>query len=172
VQTRSDVEVPPIGFVIELTMHAADPAARSCVRTVNSDEDPPERPQDSVRWCASRLVADRWTAKLGPEGRPIDPAHPQLHRIEGSGVCSGVNSGPMTFRMDPMALDPVWLEGTGGYRLIPRFTDKFQPAFEPDFVIVNGAGVVIARDGLRINPNEGSMTGAYLCPTGVSVDFQ
>ena len=171
VQLPDAVEAPPNGFVVELTAHLADPAARSCTRSVNDFEDTVEAPADSVLWCVARVVAERWTATLGPERRPIDPTDPQLHRFKGGGACAGVSSGPLRFRMDPNALDPVWLEGEGGYRKIPWFTGEFEPRFQPELVIVDGAGRVVASDGQVINP-DGLLLGHSMCPTLQGVYFE
>jgi hypothetical protein len=171
VQLPDGVEAPPIDFVIELTAHAADPAARSCTRSVNDFEVLVEAPADSVLWCVARMVAERWTATLGPERRPIDPADPQLHRFKGGGACAGVGSGPLRFRMDPNALEPVWLEGEGGFRKIPWFTAQFEPRFQPELVIVDGAGKVVASDGQVVNP-DGLLLGHSMCPTLQGLYFE
>ena len=164
------IAAPPRAFTIALTAHVADPRSVDCERTpIDGDPRPAEAKIDSVLWCATRVVAETWTIELGPEGRPIDPAHPQLHRSkQPSTACAGVNGGVMRFRLDAAAVDPVWLEGEGGYRQIPVFAPGFEPAFLPDFVIVDAAGNVIARDGDVIDTNR-SLHGHQVCPTGNGV---
>ena len=83
---------PPPGFVIELTAHVGDAAAHDCRRTRTSETYPVEAREDSVVWCLTRIVADRWNAVLGPEDRPIDPRNPQLHRHDPLAACAGVTN--------------------------------------------------------------------------------
>jgi hypothetical protein len=165
-----DGEIPPRDFVIELTAHVGDSAARECRRTKVFETYPVESRDDSILWCMTRVVTDRWNALLGPEDRPIDPGHPQLHRHERLGACGGVNAGVQRFRLDAGALDPVWLEGIRGGRSVPSFTDDFQPAFQPEFVIVDRSGRVVIKDGLEIDTN-GNFNGHFICPTGLAVYF-
>ena len=68
--------------------------------------------------------------------------------------------------LDPSRLDPVWLEATpGGQPILAWFGPDFRVAFEPDLVVVDTAGHVVARDGLPVDP-EGRLAGHFLCATG------
>jgi hypothetical protein len=109
---------------------------------------------------------ERWEPVLGPEDRPFDTSAPQLHRFEPSNVCGGIHMGRVTFRTDPSSLDPVWLEWTpGGEPILAWFGPEFRVAFQPDLVVVDAAGQVVARDGLIVDP-DGQLAGHLLCPTG------
>ena len=121
-------------------------------------------------WCLTRIVADSWKAILGPEGRPIDPVDPQLHRHDPLNACAGVNMGVVQFHLDARELDPVWLEGADGRHIVPSFTSAFRPVFQPDLVLVDGSGRVVVRDGLQVDPN-GNFAGHFICATGTTVYF-
>lgn len=166
-----DGNVPPPDFTIELTAHVADPAAEGCVRTPTTDSSPSETREDGVRWCQTRVVSDSWVAVLGPEGRPIDKSKPQLHRHQPLNACAGTNGGVLTFRINAAALDPVWLEHEpGGEHVVATFTDAFQPAFQPDLVIVDATGSVVARDGTQFDPDRG-LAGHFTCHSATQVTF-
>jgi hypothetical protein len=156
---------PPRDFVVSLDAHYADAASVTCRRAASQQLFmPTESTAESRLWCATRLVAEAWTPVLGPEGRPIDPNAPQLHRFGGLQTCAGVGLGPLTFRMDPTALDPVWLENASGYHVIPWFTPGFHAVFAPDLRVVDASGAVVARDGTPMDP-DGQLGSHPICPT-------
>jgi hypothetical protein len=160
------LEQPPLDITVQADVHVADAASAACQRSDSDQWLPVESPEDSRLWCAVQLVMERWEPLLGPEDRPFDANSPQLHRFEPSSVCGGVNMGRVTFRIDPSRLDPVWLEATpGGQPILAWFGPDFRVAFEPDLVVVDTAGHVVARDGLPVDP-EGRLAGHFLCATG------
>jgi hypothetical protein len=174
-QLPPGLERPPFEFQVEANVHVADPAGATCVRTPDESALVPlDDPRDGHLWCTTRMVIEQWTPLLGPEDRPIDPGNPQLHRHPaGNGICAGVGMGPLVFRMDPGQLDPVWLEPAGGgmqFRIIPNFGPGFRAAFTPEFVILDAADQVVARDGTPVNP-DGELAGHSICPTGRAVIF-
>lgn len=163
---------PPRDFVVSLDAHYADKASQGCRREGSQDlHMPAESATDTRLWCETRLVAEAWTPILGPERRPIDSNAPQLHRFPGLQGCGGVGMGPLTFRMDPTQLDPVWLENASGDHVIPWFTSGFHAVFAPDLRLVDATGAVVARDGTALNP-DGRLGSHGICPTrqGVYID--
>lgn len=160
------VEPPPPDITVRATLHVADPASSSCTRTGTDPGLPVESGEDSRLWCAAQVVADRWEPLLGPEGRPFDPEAPQLHRSRPGDICAGVNMGTVEFHMDPSALDPVWLEPVGGGRhILAWFGPELRVAFQPDLVVVDGSGRVVAREGMTVDPSA-DLAGRAVCPTG------
>ena len=78
----------------------------------------------------------------------------------------------LTFRVDPSALDPVWLEASGyPAHVIPSFDPSFRAVYRPDLVVVDGQDQVVARDGQPLDP-DGNLFGHPICPMGqvVSID--
>jgi hypothetical protein len=166
------LEPPPPDMTVEAVVHFADGEAATCARSDTNQMVPPEAGADSALWCATQLVVERWTPVLGPEDRPFDSSSPQLHRFQPFGFCGGVGMGPLVFHVAPSQLDPVWLERTtGGAPIVAWFGPQFRVAFAPDLVVLDGAGRVVARDGLPVNP-DADLAGHHLCPTsdGVYID--
>ncbi|HXI45205.1 MAG TPA: hypothetical protein VNH13_02795 [Candidatus Acidoferrales bacterium] len=174
IQVPPDMTVPPFGFKIAVKVHFGDAASAGCRRSVGAVGDVPAEPaQDGAAWCATRLVLEQWTPLLGPESRPIDARAPQLHRHAGGGnvSCAGVGMSPLTFRIDPNAIDPVWLQAAGfSGRIIPSFGPTFRAAYVPELVVLDAAGRVVARDGTPVDP-DGTLLGHPICPTGLVVSF-
>ena len=85
---------------------------------------PAEAAADSVQWCREQFVVSAWQPLLGPEGRPVDPADPQLHRSEfraPPGVvtaCGGVGMPPLTIRIDPAQWIRSWVESGPRVRIL------------------------------------------------------
>jgi hypothetical protein len=160
------IERPPLDITIRAHVHVADAASAACRRTDAEQDLPVEAAGDSRLWCAAQLVMERWEPLLGSEDRPFDASAPQLHRFEPSNVCGGVGMDPVTFRTDPARLDPVWLEATpGGEPIMAWFGPEFRAVFQPDLVVIDADGQVVARDGLTVDP-DGDLAGHFLCPTG------
>jgi hypothetical protein len=82
--------------------------------------------------------------------------------------------GPLVFRMDPTALDPVWLapadQPGAEFRVIPNFDPTYKVVFDGALAIVDGTGRVVARDGTAVDP-DGTLAGHFICPTGLVVYF-
>lgn len=174
-QLPPGLDHPPLEFEIEFVVHAADADAPDCSRLTDAFSlVPPEGPEDGLLWCSSRLVVEQWTPIVGPEGRPIDATRPQLHRHPARGglaACGGVGMPPLTLRIDPLALDPVWLEtAPGGPPIIASFSPEFALRFLPEPVLVDGAGRVVGRNGTAVDPDR-ALAGHAICPGGLVVSF-
>jgi hypothetical protein len=162
---------PPPDITIRASVHVADPVSGECRRVDDSGSLPPEAAADSALWCSVQLVVERWEPLLGPEARPFDATAPQLHRASAGGACLLVGMGSLRFRIDPSQLDPVWLEApSGGPPILALFTPGFRFAFVPEPVVVDAAGVVVARDGQAFTPGD-RIAGHFTCGTGWSVIF-
>jgi hypothetical protein len=117
----------------------------------------------------------RWQVVLGSEGRPFDPADPQLHRREfatPSGValsCGGVGMPALTIRIDPPQVEPVWIETRGGRRIIAIFGPQFRLLRDP--VRVQAASGAAFVDGEVVDPDRGK-PGIAVCPGGDVVSFE
>jgi hypothetical protein len=174
-----NVAALPVGFYLRVHGHYGDPSADGCSRTLTGAAPfpgaPVEAPADSVAWCHSQLVVTGWEPLLGPEGRPVDPAAPQLHRREfvpppGAVVaCGGVGMATLTVRIDPGAVDPVWIEsGPEHRRSVAVFGNAFGLALDPPRVVAaNGVTLV---DGEQLDPDR-SRPGLELCPGGDVIWF-
>lgn len=174
-QLPPGLDRPPFEFEVEATVHVADPAGATCLRTTGENALVPlDDPRDGHVWCTTRMVIEQWLPLLGPEDRPIDPGNPQLHRHPaGNGICAGVGMAPLVFRMDAAQLDPVWLEPAGvgsQLRIIPSFGPGFRVALTPELVILDAENQVVARDGTLVNP-DGELAGHSICATGRAVLF-
>jgi hypothetical protein len=181
------VEPPPLGMVVRFRGQFGDPSAENCTRTYRPPVNPgqvvqpgwgypPEDPAASVEWCRDQFVAGGWEVVLGPEGRPIDLARPQLHRRAvdpppgGVSACGGVGMPPLTIRIDPSKVDPVWIETPGGGRSLARFTRAFQLVLGDEPIVAGQNGVVIVN-GEVLDPDRGK-PGLAICPGGEVVDFE
>jgi hypothetical protein len=135
---------------------------------------PAEAPADSAQWCREQFVVSAWQALLGPEGRPIDPADPQLHRREyrlppGQVLaCGGVGMPPLTMRIDPTQIDPVWIDLPGGRRSMPVFGPEFRIRLDPPRVESTTGVTLVDRE--VVDPDRGK-PGLWLCPSGEVVTF-
>jgi hypothetical protein len=159
------LERPPLDITIRADLHVADAASAACQRRDSTQGLPVESAEESRLWCAVQIVMERWDPLLGSEDRPFDASSPQLHRSEPSNICAGVGTGLLTFRTDPSRLDPVWLEATpGGQPILAWFGPEFRTAFEPDLVVVDAAGQVVARNDLTVDPDR-LLAGHFLCMT-------
>lgn len=157
------------------------PTARACRRTYDPPAFdpppppeagmPPEAPADSVAWCRGRFVITAWTITAGPERRPPVAGEVQLHRTSG-GACAGVGmEGLLSFRIDLAEPDPVWIARPGDdLRIVPRFSNRFTFAKDPEPGISDGAGLVI-RDGTVFDPEVG-FPGHSTCPQGQTISFE
>jgi hypothetical protein len=173
-----DVLPVPLGFYVRVTGQFDHQSAAGCRRTdVNAVAGrglPVEAAADSVRWCREQFVVTGWQPLLGPEGRPVDPAAPQLHRREfrpPPGVlvgCRGVGMPPLTIRIDPSQVDPVWVEWGPGRRSLAVFSDDFRIALDPPRIV--GANGVILLDGEVLDPDRGK-PGLVICPGGDTISF-
>lgn len=180
-----DAKIPPgvaalpIGFFVRVSGHFDDPTAATCRRRIAGalpGQGPPvEAAVDSVQWCREQFVVSAWQALLGPEGRPIDLADPQLHRREfrpQPGVllaCGGVGMQPLTIRIDPGQIDPVWVEsGKERSRSLAIFGDEFRLLLDP--VRVQATTGVTLVDGEKVDPDRGK-PGLAVCPGGETVWF-
>jgi hypothetical protein len=134
---------------------------------------PVEAAADSVQRCREQFVVTSWQALLGGEGRPIDVRDPQLHRREyrvppGMGLsCAGAGMQPLTIRIDPSQVDPVWVESAFG-RSTAVFSDDFRIVLDPPRV-QSSTGVTLVN-GEVLDPDRGK-PGLALCPGGESVWF-
>jgi hypothetical protein len=184
VRTPPEVPVPPPDFIVRVSGQFDHPSAASCRRTLNrvgwNPAPPPgagvpiEAADDSVLWCRSQFVVSDWDVVQGPERRPVDPARPQLHRIDPPppGVpvaCGGVGMPPLVVRIDPTALDPVWLEPGGLGRSLVFFGPEFRLEPGPPAQVTGPANVVL-RDGDVVDPDRGR-PGLEVCPGGEVVTF-
>jgi hypothetical protein len=157
--------LPPLDITVQATLHVADPASLTCTRSAGEQDGPAEAASDSRLWCAVQLVVDSWQPVLGSEGRPFDPASPQLHRSHLGGACAGVGMGTVTFHTDPNRLEPVWAEADGGARsIMVWFGPEFSVSFQPDLVVVDADGRVVVRNGLTVD-TDADLAGHFLCPT-------
>jgi hypothetical protein len=170
-QLPPGLPLPPYGFKIAVRFHVADQTSGSCRRSQEPSglDVPEERAADSELWCTTRLVLEQWRPLLGPEGRPIDPSAPQLHRhpaTPGGAACAGVGMSALTFHVDPSALDPVWLRAAGyAGHIIASFEPSFRAIYTPELVVVDAAGRTVARDGTPLDP-DGGLLGHPVCPMG------
>ena len=179
-EARTPPPVPalPVGFFVRVHGHYDDASAATCRRALPFAPPivglPVEAPADSAAWCRSQLVVSSWEPLLGPEGRPVDPAAPQLHRREfvpPPGVafgCGGVGMPLLTVRIDPAAVDPVWIESGPGRRSIAVFADAFRIGLDPPSVV--GPNGVTLLDRERLDPDR-SKPGLSLCPGGDTIWF-
>jgi len=179
-----DARVPPrvgrlpLGVLLRVSGHFDDRSAAGCRRSLANGGAsiglPIERPADSVSWCRQQLVVSSWQVVLGSEGRPFDPADPQLHRVEvlpppGSAAgCGGVGMPPLTIRIDPAQAEPVWVETPGGGRSVAVFGAAFNLAGDPLRIqATNGASLA---DREVVDPDRGK-PGIAVCPGGDVVTF-
>ena len=181
IEPRVPPGVPPLpfGFFVRLTGQFDDPSAATCRRAILNAVPglgpPAEVAADSVEWCRDQFVVSAWQALLGPEGRPIDLAAPQLHRREwvipaGAGnSCAGVGMAALTIRIDPSQIDPVWIEsGPQRFRSLAMFGPEFRFAVDPVRVqAANGATLV---NGEVVDPDRGK-PGIAVCPGGSVISF-
>ncbi|HEV8490324.1 MAG TPA: hypothetical protein VGQ58_11115 [Candidatus Limnocylindrales bacterium] len=135
---------------------------------------PLESREDSARWCRQQFVLSGWEVMAGPEGRPLDPARPQLHRspLPPPGVpvaCGGVGMPPLRLRIDLDRLDPVWLDVAGGSRSLAFFGPEFLVEVGEEPRITTPGGLVLI-DGDVIDPDRGR-PGLAVCPGGSVVAF-
>lgn len=180
-----DARVPPavaplpLGIVVRVTGHFDDPTAAGCRRAVRAAVAglgaPPEAAADSAQWCREQFVVAAWQPLLGAEGRPFDLRDPQLHRREfrlEPGVllaCGGVGMQPLTLRIDPGQIDPVWVEsGPNRFRSQAVFGNEFRLLLDP--VRVQATTGVTLVDGELIDPDHGK-PGLELCPGGETIWF-
>jgi hypothetical protein len=181
-----DARVPPaagdlpVGMYVRVTGRFGDPAANDCTRQRNPIQGPPgsgvplEAKADSVQWCREQFVVSDWEVLLGPEGRPIDLAAPQLHRMPVAPVgvevgCAGVGMPPLTIRIDPSRVNPVWIETPGGGRSIATFSRAFRLVLGDVPAVVGPNGVVLV-DREVVDPDRGK-PGLPVCPGGQVVGF-
>jgi hypothetical protein len=179
-----DARVPPgvarlpVGVLLRVAGRFDDPSAAGCRRTLANGGAgiglPDEAPADSVTWCREQFVVSRWQVVLGSEGRPFDPADPQLHRLEfvpPAGVpiaCGGVGMPPLTIRIDPAQVEPAWIETPGGRRSVAVFGPTFHVVGGP-LSIEAGNGASLS-DGEVVDPDRGK-PGIAVCPGGDVVTF-
>lgn len=180
IEPRVPPDVPPLplGLYLRVTGQFDDPSAAGCRRAVANaipGQGPPvEAVADSVAWCREQFVVHSWQALLGPEGRPIDPADPQLHRREfrvplgALLACGGVGMPPLTIRIDPTQVDPVWIALPGGGRSVAQFGPEFRLLLDPPRVQAT-TGVTLV-DGEVVDPDHGK-PGLSVCPGGEVVTF-
>jgi hypothetical protein len=115
-----------------------------------------------------------WTVLNGPEGRPLDAAKPQLHRvIPPPGVvssCGGVGMAPLRIRIDMARVDPVWIESGNARDVVPFFGPQFRLdlAGQPR---ITAPGRLAIADGDIIDPDRGR-PGLLVCPMGDTVSFE
>ena len=172
-----NVDPPPRGLYLRVTGAFDDPSAAGCVRTTQGGAGlPTEAPADSIEWCRLQFVVSHWEALLGPEGRPIDLAAPQLHRFAIPNVqpgmalaCGGVGMPPLTIRIDLSKVDPVWIQLPGGRTSIASFDRTFQIVLGDPPRVAGPNGVVLV-DGEVLDPDRGK-PGLGLCPEGDVVTF-
>jgi hypothetical protein len=166
---------------LRVTGQFGDPSANGCTRTIQRAAPgfgfPPEAAADSVEWCREQFVVGKWEVLLGPEGRPLDLAAPQLHRSPvinapaGMPVaCGGVGMPPLTFRIDPSKIDPVWIQTPGGGTSIAVFDSEFRLLLGDPPRVVASNGVVLL-DGEVLDPDRGK-AGLAICPGGEVIDFR
>ena len=169
----------PLGMYLRVTGHFDDPTAAGCRRVLANAGlglgPPAEAAADSTQWCREQFVVGAWQALLGPEGRPIDLAAPQLHRREfrpEPGIvlaCGGVGMPPLTIRIDPSQIDPVWVEsGPNRRRSMAVFGPEFQLRLDPPRVVAT-TGLTLTN-GEVIDPDRGK-PGLAVCPGGDTISF-
>jgi len=168
----------PLGLFLRVTGRFDDPSAAGCSRSIAPGAVelglPAEAPADSVQWCREQFVVSGWQVLLGAEGRPIDPLDPQLHRREfrlpqgAMLACGGVGMPPLTIRIDPRQVDPVWIDLPGGGHSMAMFAAEFHVRLDPPRV-VSTTGVTLV-DGEVLDPDKGK-PGLSLCPGGTAVMF-
>jgi hypothetical protein len=173
-----DVAPIPLGFYLRVTGHFDDPSAAGCRRAaafgVPGRGVPLEAAADSVQWCREQFVVSSWQALLGPEGRPIDPRDPQLHRREfrlppgAVFACGGVGMPPLTMRIDASEVDPVWIDLPGGRRSMPVFGPEFRIRLDPPRIESTTGVTLLDRE--VVDPDRGK-PGLWLCPSGEVVTF-
>jgi hypothetical protein len=183
-RTPPGVQVPPPDFVLRVTGQFDHPSAATCRRTLNRAGWVPAPPpgagvpievaEDSVRWCREQFVVAGWEIVKGPEGRPFDPSKPQLHRVPEAppGIpvaCGGVGMPPLRVRIDPIQVDPVWIETGGPGRSILFFGPEFRLDLGPPARIVGPGGLELV-DGDVVDPDRGR-PGLSVCPGGAVVWF-
>ena len=182
-----EIDVPPLGMVVSVAGHFDDPAAATCTRRLNLQLGPgqvvkpgwgvpPEDQAVSAEWCRDQFVVSSWEVVLGPEGRPIDLAAPQLHRMpvfdapRGMPLaCGGVGMPPLTVRIDLSQIDPVWLDVQGGGRSVAVFSKGFR-------LVSDGGPAVVASNGVTLVNGEslganGEKAGLEICTEGDLVAF-
>ena len=180
IDARVPPDVPrlPVGVLLRVTGQFDDPTAATCHRTLPNGFAsmglPVEAVADSVTWCREQFVVHAWQAVLGSEGRPFDPADPQLHRNEfvvppGAAVaCGGVGMPPLTIRIDPAQVEPVWIDLPDGRRSVARFSSDFHLLPNPTRVQASDGATLVDREVL--DPDRGK-PGIAICPEGHVVDF-
>ena len=173
-----DVPLLPFGLFLRVTGQFDHPSAAGCRRAIPNAIAgmglPAEAAAESAQWCREQFVVSAWQALLGPEGRPIDLADPQLHRREfavppGARLaCGGVGMPPLTVRIDLAQPDPVWIETPGGHRSMARFGPEFHLRSDP--VRVEATNGVTLVSGEILDPDKGK-PGLALCPGGDVISF-
>ncbi len=180
IDARLPPDVPrlPVGVLLRVTGQFDDPTAATCHRTLPNGFAsmglPVEAAEDSVSWCRRQFVVDEWQPVLGSEGRPFDPADPQLHRNEfvpppgAAMACGGVGMPPLTIRIDPTQVEPVWIELPTGRRSVARFSSAFRLLPNPTRVQATDGATLVDREVL--DPDRGK-PGIVICPEGDVVEF-
>jgi hypothetical protein len=166
----------PLGVYLRVTGRFDDPTAAGCVRRGGPFSGvPDEDPAVSVQWCREQFVVSGWEMLLGAEGRPFDPADPQLHRREfrlppGAVMgCAGVGMPMLTIRIDPAQPIPVWVEsGPQRRRSEAVFGPEFRLALNP-LRVESTTGVTLV-DREMLDPDR-SKPGLSLCPGGDTISF-
>ena len=77
---------------------------------------------------------------------------------------------PLTIRIDPSKVDPVWIQLPQGRTSIAVFGAAFQLVLEDPPRVVAPNGVVLL-DGEVVDPDRGK-PGLAICPGGDVVDFE
>jgi hypothetical protein len=171
-----EVQPLPIGVYVRVTGRWDDPTAAGCARLGGPFSGaPPEAKADSVQWCREQFVVSGWEPLLGPEGRPFDPADPQLHRREfrpppGAVLaCAGVGMPPLTIRIDPSQVIPVWVESGPDHRRSEAvFGPELTVALDPPRVVSTTGVTLVDRE--VVDPDRGK-PGLALCPGGDTITF-
>jgi hypothetical protein len=168
----------PFGLYVRVTGHFDDASAAGCRRAFvgapPGRDVPVEAQPDSVQWCREQFVVSVWQAILGAEGRPMDLADPQLHRREfrvQPGVltgCGGVGMPPLTIRIDPTQVDPVWIELPDGRRSVAMFGAEFRLRLDPPRIQSTTGVTLVDRE--IVDPDRGK-PGLSVCPGGEIVTF-
>jgi hypothetical protein len=179
-----DARVPPtvpripLGVLVRVTGRFDDPSAAGCRRSRPNGGAaagiPVEAAPDSIDWCREQLVVSAWQVVLGAEGRPFDPADPQLHRFEfvpppGAQIgCGGVGMEPFIVRIDAEQVEPVWLDVGRGRRAIAVFGPTFHLLPDPERVQATTGPFLL--DGEVVDPDR-PKAGLGVCPGGDVVTF-